>query len=393
MSPKTTIVSLICAAGVGSRMKLGHPKQYMTLGNAPMLLHTVRALKRVERIDDIVLVVSPTDPYIDELADRLPDGVRILRCGGRERAESVVNGLIAAAFPRDAWVLVHDAARPCVRPAEVGQLIDAVLSDDSVAGGILAAPVADTIKRADANGRIVQTVPRDDLWRAATPQMFRVHELIDALSGDLTGVTDEASAMERLGRPVRIVRGRTTNIKVTEPTDAVLASQLLGDSAVVPFRVGQGYDSHRLIEGRPLMLGGVEIPFEKGLDGHSDADVLLHAVTDAVLGAAGLGDIGRHFPPSEMKWKGADSAVLLAEIVRLAREKGWQVVNCDATVIAERPKIGPHVPRMEARLAQLLGVSAEEVNVKAKTNEKMDAVGREEGMMAQAVVLMTRVPD
>ena len=160
---------------------------------------------------------------------------------------------------------------------------------------------------------------------------------------------------------------------------------------MVPFRVGQGYDSHRLVEGRPLILGGVHIPFELGLDGHSDADVLLHAITDAVLGAAGLGDIGRHFPPTDMKWKGADSGKLLAEIVRLAREKGWQVVNCDATIITERPKIGPHVPAMEASVAKLLGVDEELVNLKAKTNEKMDAVGRLEGMMAHAVVLMTRV--
>ncbi|EJX00858.1 2-C-methyl-D-erythritol 4-phosphate cytidylyltransferase, partial [gut metagenome] len=155
MSPQTKIVSLICAAGVGSRMRLGHPKQYMMLGDAPMLLQTIRALKRVERIDEIVVVVSPTDPYIDTLAEQFPEGVRVLRCGGRERAESVVNGLIAAAFPREAWVLVHDAARPCVRPAEVGLLLDTVLSDDSVAGGILASPVADTLKRADAQGRIL----------------------------------------------------------------------------------------------------------------------------------------------------------------------------------------------------------------------------------------------
>ena len=258
-------------------------------------------------------------------------------------------------------------------------------------GGILAVPVADTIKRADKSRMILETVPRSDLWRAATPQMFRVHDLVEALSGDLAGITDEASAMERLGRPVRIVPGRTTNIKVTEPADGVLASLILGDGAVVPFRVGQGYDSHRLVEGRPLILGGVQIPFELGLDGHSDADVLLHAVTDAVLGAAALGDIGQHFPPSDPKWKGADSRVLLRAVVALARQKGWTVVNCDATIVAERPKIGPHMPAIRASLAETLGVSEEVVNVKAKTNERMDAVGRMEGMMAQAVVLMSRM--
>lgn len=391
MTQAPKVVGLICAAGVGSRMGLGTPKQYMKFGMDAMLTHTVRALRDVSRVDEIVVVVSPTDPYIDEVSQHFPSNVRVLRCGGRERAESVVNGLINAGFDRDAWVLVHDAARPCLRPSEAARLIDEVLGDSTMAGGILAVPVADTIKRADTSHRIVETVPRADLWRAATPQMFRVHELIKALSGDLTGITDEASAMERLGRPVKVVPGRSTNIKVTEPSDAVLASLILGDSSVVPFRVGQGYDSHRLVEGRPLILGGVEIPFELGLDGHSDADVLLHAITDAVLGAAALGDIGQHFPPSDPKWKGADSRVLLKAVVALAKEKGWTVVNCDATIVAERPKIGPHMPAIRASVAETLGVSEEVVNVKAKTNEKMDAVGRMEGMMAQAVVLMSRL--
>ena len=391
MTQAPKVVGLICAAGVGSRMGLGTPKQYMKFGMDAMLTHTVRALRDVSRIDEIVVVVSPTDPYIDEVSQHFPSNVRVLRCGGRERAESVVNGLINAGFDRDAWVLVHDAARPCLRPSEAARLIDEVLGDSTVAGGILAVPVADTIKRADTSHRIVETVPRADLWRAATPQMFRVHELIKALSGDLTGITDEASAMERLGRPVKVVPGRSTNIKVTEPSDAVLASLILGDSSVVPFRVGQGYDSHRLVEGRPLFLGGVEIPFELGLDGHSDADVLLHAITDAVLGAAALGDIGQHFPPSDPKWKGADSRMLLKAVVALAKEKGWTVVNCDATIVAERPKIGPYMPAIRASVAETLGVSEEVVNVKAKTNEKMDAVGRMEGMMAQAVVLMSRM--
>ena len=391
MTQAPKVVGLICAAGVGSRMGLGTPKQYMKFGMDAMLTHTVRALRDVSRVDEIVVVVSPTDPYIDEVSQHFPSNVRVLRCGGRERAESVVNGLINAGFDRDAWVLVHDAARPCLRPSEAARLIDEVLGDSTVAGGILAVPVADTIKRADTSHRIVETVPRADLWRAATPQMFRVHELIKALSGDLTGITDEASAMERLGRPVKVVPGRSTNIKVTEPSDAVLASLILGDSSVVPFRVGQGYDSHRLVEGRPLILGGVEIPFELGLDGHSDADVLLHAITDAVLGAAALGDIGQHFPPSDPKWKGADSRMLLKAVVALAKAKGWTVVNCDATIVAERPKIGPHMPAIRASVAETLGVSEEVVNVKAKTNEKMDAVGRMEGMMAQAVVLMSRM--
>lgn len=393
-TPAPKIAALICAAGVGRRMGGDRPKQYMMLAGAPMLVQTARALARVSRIDEIFVVVSPDDPYIDQASRAFPANTTVLRAGGAERADSVYGGLIASGLSRDDWVLVHDAARPCVRAAEIGRLLDEVLADDAVAGGLLAVPMADTVKRAGANRRVIETVPREALWRAATPQLFRVKDLRRALEGDRAGITDEASAVERLGLPVKVVAGRPTNIKVTNPGDEKIAELLLEDESMpsmVPFRVGQGYDSHRLVEGRPLIIGGVTIPFEKGLDGHSDADVLLHAVTDAVLGAAALGDIGKHFPPSDPKWKGADSRKLLEAVMALAKEKGWVVVNLDATVVAERPKLGPHMAVICANIAESLGVPLDAVNVKAKTNEKMDAVGREEGMMAHAVVLMTRV--
>lgn len=391
-SRSPVIAALVCAAGVGTRMGLGRPKQYLEISGAPMLVQTVRALRRVERIGKIFVVVSPDDPYIDEAAKAFPDRVTVLRDGGAERAETVMNGLAAAGLPPDAWVLVHDAARPCVKASEIGRLIDEVLSDDCAVGGLLAVEMADTVKRTDDARRVLETVPRKNLWRAATPQLFRAGTLAEALSGPLDGITDEASAVERLGLSVKVVPGRATNIKVTRPGDEVVARLLLGDASVVPLRVGQGYDSHRLVAGRPLILGGVEIPFEKGLDGHSDADVLLHAITDAVLGAAALGDIGQHFPPSDPKWKGADSRRLLEAVVKLAHQKGWTVVNCDATIVAERPKIGPHMPAIRASVAKALGAALENVNIKAKTNERMDAVGREEGMMAQAVVLLAKAP-
>ena len=384
------IAALVCAAGVGARMGLGMPKQYMQIAGEPMLALAIRALARCARIETIYVVVSPEDAYIEEVAKRFPQNVVLLRVGGAERAETVRNGLVTAGFSLDDWVLVHDAARPCIKGAEIDHLLDEVLSDPNVVGGILAVPMADTVKRADTHRRILETVPRKDLWRAATPQLFRAGDLMRALSGSLEGITDEASAIERLGLPVKVVAGRATNIKVTNPGDERVAELILGDASMVPLRVGQGYDSHRLVEGRPLILGGVEIPFEKGLDGHSDADVLLHAVTDAVLGAAALGDIGQHFPPSDPKWKGADSAVLLENIVKLAKTRGWSVVNLDATIVAERPKIGPHMPAIRARVAEILGVPQDCVNVKAKTNEKMDDVGREAGMMAHAVVLLAR---
>lgn len=196
--------------------------------------------------------------------------------------------------------------------------------------------------------------------------------------------------MERRGAKIALVPSRATNFKVTEPADRALAGLILGEKNMLPIRVGQGYDSHRQVEGRPLILGGVHIPFEKGLDGHSDADVLLHAVTDALLGAASLGDIGTHFPPSDPKWKGADSGKLLSAVLGLAKEKGWRVVNLDATVVCERPKLGTYKATIRENVAKLLEVSVDAVSIKAKTNEKMDAVGREEGMVAQAVILLAR---
>lgn len=388
MLESSNIVGLICAAGVGSRMGLGFPKQYLRIAGVPIVVHTARALASVSRMSDIVIVVSPTDPYIDDITPLLPSQCRVIKCGGDTRAESVRNGLLRSGFGPTDWVLVHDAARPCVKASEVAHLIDSVTQDMSVAGGILAMPAVDTLKRVDEARRIVETVDRKTVWRAATPQMFRVRNLSLALSGDLSDVTDEASAMERLGLTVKIVPCRTSNIKVTEPSDASLAKYLLGEESMLGIRVGQGYDSHRLVEGRPLIIGGVTIPYEKGLDGHSDADVLLHAITDAVLGAAALGDIGQHFPPTEERWKGADSRELLKAVVALAREHGWEIVNCDATVVAERPKLAPYNAAIRESVAQTLGITIDRVNIKAKTNEKLDDVGAQLGMMAHAVVLL-----
>lgn len=388
MLESSNIVGLICAAGIGSRMGLGFPKQYLRIAGVPIVVHTARALASVSRMSDIVIVVSPTDPYIDDITPLLPSQCRVIKCGGDTRAESVRNGLLRSGFGPTDWVLVHDAARPCVKASEVAHLIDSVTQDMSVAGGILAMPAVDTLKRVDEARRIVETVDRKTVWRAATPQMFRVRNLSLALSGDLSDVTDESSAMERLGLTVKIVPCRTSNIKVTEPSDASLAKYLLGEESMLGIRVGQGYDSHRLVEGRPLIIGGVTIPYEKGLDGHSDADVLLHAITDAVLGAAALGDIGQHFPPTEERWKGADSRELLKAVVALAREHGWEIVNCDATVVAERPKLAPYNAAIRESVAQTLGITIDRVNIKAKTNEKLDDVGAQLGMMAHAVVLL-----
>ena len=390
MRQKRRYVVLICAAGVGSRMKAGRPKQYLLLGQKTMLRHTVSRFTSLDWVDDVVVVVSPEDPYIDAIASVWSEKVRVLKVGGAERAHSVCNGLDAAAWGASDWVFVHDAARPCVTEEELVALKDA-LQNPRIDGAILAQPMADTVKCVNAQGLIEKTLDRSTLRRAATPQAFRVGDLRVALKSPSRAITDDASAMEALGKKVQVVTSLPTNFKVTEPLDREMASFLLGNTMTTKIRVGQGYDSHRLVEGRPLILAGVNVPFRKGLDGHSDADVILHAVTDALLGATGMGDIGRHFPPTDPQWKGADSAMLLRRIVRKARAQGYEIINCDTTLVAERPKLLPYKPQMRANLARFLEIDVDCVSLKAKTNEKMDAVGRQEGMMAFAVMLVEKV--
>ncbi len=395
-APKSVrLHGLICAGGVGTRMQADRPKQYLELHGKTMLELTVKAMAQECRLQSIWVIVSPEDPYIDEVAQHFPEKVLVLKVGGDTRAKTVWNGLLNTPFEDEDWVLVHDAARPCLRASELAHLVDTVLADDSISGGILALPMSDTVKVVNDEGIIEKTIPRDHLWRAATPQMFKKGLLLQALNDPHEGITDEASAVEALGYPVKVIAGRPTNIKVTQPMDKMIASLFLGNESMsetkLPqLRVGQGYDSHRLVEGRDLIVGGIQIPHTKGLLGHSDADILLHAITDAVLGASGLGDIGEHFPPSDEQYKNADSARLLKVIVERAHAKGWRVVNCDSTIIAERPKMGPYRPLMKEKIAQLLEIDPDAVNIKAKTNEKMDAVGQEEGMVALATVLMAR---
>jgi 2-C-methyl-D-erythritol 4-phosphate cytidylyltransferase / 2-C-methyl-D-erythritol 2,4-cyclodiphosphate synthase len=261
---------------------------------------------------------------------------------------------------------------------------------------IVAVPVSDTLKRVD-DGRIVGTVDRTGMWGAQTPQAFRRDVLLDIF--DRAGereVTDEARLCEDLGIPVAIVPGMPENLKVTHPGDVAVAAALLearraggGDHRMTGWpRTGIGYDVHRFAEGRRMVLGGVEIPFDRGLEGHSDADVLLHAVCDALLGAAGLGDIGQHFPPGDPRFKDADSIGLLRESARLVREAGFEPVNVDVAVIAEAPRIGPHVPAMRERIAGAIGIASGAVGVKATTNEGMGFVGRQEGIAALATALI-----
>jgi 2-C-methyl-D-erythritol 2,4-cyclodiphosphate synthase len=289
-------------------------------------------------------------------------------------------------------VLVHDAARPCITRAEIDALLDACAAE--AAGGLLAAPLADTLKRADDAGRVAATPPRDGLWRALTPQMFRLGLLRQALrAANDAGrePTDEAQAVEWLDESPRLVAGSAGNIKITTAADlTIAAAQLAPQGAVMDLRTGSGFDVHAFGPGDAVVLGGVRIPWTQGVKAHSDGDVLLHALTDALLGAGGLGDIGQHFPDTDPRWRGADSTQFVRHAMDLLAAQGWRLLNADLTLLAEAPRINPHRAAIVECIAAALGVAREQVNLKATTTEKLGFLGRAEGLAAQAVVLIAR---
>ena len=313
--------------------------------------------------------------------------------GGARRQDSVANAFAHVASRADI-VVIHDAARPLVSADLIRRTLDAAVE---YGAAIAAQPATDTVKRGNADGVIIGTLPRDEIFLAQTPQAFRVGILRDALAlaRGMVEATDEAALAERAGHRVHLVAGDAQNVKITTAEDLALAEQLVGspaqrDPGATMLRVGTGYDLHRLVDGRPLRLGGVEIPFDKGLAGHSDADAVCHAVTDAILGGAGAGDIGRHFPDSEAAWKDADSLVLLARATDIVRAAGFSVVNIDVVVVAERPKLVPYIDVMRASLAGALGVAIDRVSVKGKTNEGMDSTGAGASIAVHAVALLAR---
>ena len=394
--------ALVPCAGSGSRAGSAGPKQYARVAGRPLVDHTLAALAQVPEISATLVVLAPDDALFEQAVPGFAgERAWTARVGGASRAETVANGLKAlrarGALAHD-WVLVHDAARCLLRPEWVARLL-AACADDEV-GGLLALPLADTLKqqRADsAPARVGATINRAGKWAAQTPQMFRLGLLEPALQAAGQGgisITDEASAVEALGHAPLLVLGDFENFKVTWPGDFALAERLLQhqgptmNPSLPVLRIGEGWDTHALVPGRPLVLGGVTIPHSHGLLGHSDADALLHAITDALFGAAGLGDIGRHFPDTDAHFQGADSGLLLAECARRVRAAGWQIVNLDATVIAQAPKLAPHMPAMVARIASLLSLAPGQVNVKAKTAEKMGPVGEGLAIEARAVCLL-----
>lgn len=391
--------AIVAAGGRGERLGAGVPKQLLMVGGVSILQRSVDLFIAHPRVDEVVIVLPPDLAASPPVTfDRAPKPVVVV-AGGARRQDSVANGFEALRGRVD-LVVVHDAARPFASADLVTQTIDAACES----GAALAAlPASDTIKLAavlagvsdaPAGGHpmVERTLPRERVFLAQTPQAFRVDVLEAAIAAGRAmpeGATDEAALAETAGFPVRLVPGEATNLKITTMTDLTVA-QAISERAQgsARQRVGTGYDLHRLAAGRPLLLGGVPVPHDKGLVGHSDADVLAHAVTDAVLGAVAEGDIGRHFPDTDPRWKGASSLAMLAHAVQLAAARGFVVANIDAVIIAERPKLLPYLDAIRASLASVIGIESGAVSVKGKTNEGVGEIGRGEAMAVHAVALL-----
>ena len=389
--PSVRVSAIVAAGGAGRRLGAGVPKQLLEIGGEPILRRSVSAFLTHPRVSDVIVAVPAS------IADAPPEWLRPVRivAGGDTRQASVARAF--EAVPDEAEiVLVHDAARPFVTAGLISRAIDGALAHGAA---IAAVGATDTVKRV-SDGKlplVVDTLPRERIYLAQTPQAFRRAVLRDAVALGRSGVaaTDEAALAERAGHPVHIVEGDASNVKITTAEDLSMARRRLSDAARPSgaARVGIGYDLHRLVEGRPLVLGGVHVPAGRGAAGHSDADAVCHAVTDAILGAARAGDIGQHFPDTDPRWKDASSLALLEHAVALVRARGWTIENVDVVVVLERPKLGPHRTEMEEQLARVLDVRSEAVSVKAKTNEGVDAVGRGEAIAAHAVALLARTDD
>ncbi len=391
---KTEMVTwgLILAAGQGQRFGAQGPKQFIELLRRPLVIWSLQAFQRATSIKGVILVL-PEDQitvFQPTLAVYGLSKVKILCAGGPSRADSVLAGL--AQLPEGAaGVAIHDSARPLV----TARLIDRVVVAATKMGAALPVrPLTDTIKERHA-GNAIRTLNRDALFAAQTPQVFRVdliRQAYDQYRSEDQPITDDAQLVERLGHPVALVEGEETNVKITVPQDLILAAALLdqtrSNGEALPNRIGTGYDVHALREGLPLILGGEAIPHTSGLVGHSDADVLCHAIGDALLGAAGLGDLGVHFPDDDPRTVGVSSLKLLAQIRELVGEAGYRVGNLDSTVVCERPHLAPRIPAMRQNIARALQLEESQVSVKATTTEGLGFTGRGEGIAAHASVVL-----
>ncbi len=381
--------AIIAAGGRGARFGAAGPKQFLALGGKPILRYSIEALAGCPLVSEIV-VALPADIVADPPAYLAAAGKpTVVVEGGARRQDSVARAFARVASSADV-VVIHDAARPFVSGGLIARTIDAAVA---YGAAIAALPATDTVKRGNVNRVIVGTFPRGEVFLAQTPQAFKTSVLRDALAlaSGHAEATDEAMLAEQAGHPVILVDGDPRNIKITTPDDLEMAEALMAQrGGGAGLRIGNGYDLHRLVAGRPLILGGVTIPFEKGLSGHSDADAVCHALTDAILGAACAGDIGRHFPDTDPAWKDADSIAMLAHAAGMVRAAGYDVVNVDVVVIAERPKLAPHVEAIRVNVARAIGIAPGQVSVKGKTNEGVGETGAGEAVAVHAVALIAR---
>jgi 2-C-methyl-D-erythritol 4-phosphate cytidylyltransferase/2-C-methyl-D-erythritol 2,4-cyclodiphosphate synthase len=387
LMPDIVIAAIVVAAGKGERAATGAdslPKQYRPIAGKPMLTRSIEAMLASPAVDLVVPVIH--GDHDDLFAALKLSDARLAPpvIGGASRQESVLAGLTSLGPLRPKHVLIHDAARPFVDTPTIEGVIAALMEND---GALPVVPVTDTIKRSRDGRSVVHTERREELFAAQTPQGFRFERLLAAhlrVARQPDAFTDDCSIAEWAGLSVAMTRGSPANFKVTHAEDFFRAEQVLSGIVGFETRTGLGYDVHPFAEGDAVWLCGVEIPFPRRLAGHSDADVALHALADALYGAIGEGDIGTHFPPSDMRWKGAASRIFVAHAAKLVAERGGRIVNLDVTIVAEAPKIGPHVPAMREAIAAACSTTTDRVAIKATTNEKIGFVGREEGIVAMA---------
>jgi 2-C-methyl-D-erythritol 4-phosphate cytidylyltransferase/2-C-methyl-D-erythritol 2,4-cyclodiphosphate synthase len=386
-------IAIIPAGGAGKRLKAHVAKQYLFLENIPVLVHTLQVFQKSKVIDNIVLAVPPDDlvSIRQELIDKYAlTKVTIIVAGGKERQDSVRNSLLAINGKCDV-VVIHDGVRPFVTQDLLKRVVEAAKTEGAATAGVKA---KDTVKETKKDNRVAATIPRQNLWLTQTPQAFKFALLKEAYQSAYDEKfygTDDASLVERIGKKVKMIDGSYENIKITTSEDLIIAEALMKKKTGRKnnYRSGFGYDSHRFAAGRKLILGGVGIPFDKGLKGHSDADALSHAICDALLGAAGCGDIGRHFPDNDPKYKDISSIILLERVKIIIKAKGFSINNVDATVVMEMPKLAPYAAQMVSHIALALDIAETSVNIKAKTNEGMGFTGRNEGVAAFATATVT----
>jgi 2-C-methyl-D-erythritol 4-phosphate cytidylyltransferase / 2-C-methyl-D-erythritol 2,4-cyclodiphosphate synthase len=371
--------AIVVAAGAGSRLGGAISKQFQEVGGRPMLLWSVEALLRCSAIRAIVVVVAKADR--SKAMGLLPKSNRVLLAeGGAERTDSVRNGLQSLEGRGLTKVLIHDAARPGLTQAVILELIAALDTADAAAPAL---PISDALKQ---TADTLRSVSRERLVRVQTPQAFRFDVIAKAIAAATGPVVDDLALIETTGARIVLTTGRHELVKITHPEDMAIAEKLIAGPGV---RVGSGFDVHGFVAGDGVTICGVWIPHARKLDGHSDADVGWHALTDAILGAAALGDIGDHFPPSDPKWKGANSRLFLQHAAKLAAERGLRIINADITLMCEKPRIAPHREAMRKKTAEALAIPLDAVSVKATTTEKLGFLGREEGIAGQAVVLLS----